>query len=398
MYPAFGGTENWWQNNPSGSQQGYGSTNPSGFSGAQSGSFGGPYGYNPSMWFGTYTPGFQGYHPGYGMGMQHWGWGGQGWHPGFGMQGSFPWQGYQGHMPYSFANYPYNWFGTYTPGFQGFNPGFGMGMGMPSWGGQSFGMQGSFPWHGYQGQMPYNWYGTYTPGFQGYHPGYGMGMQHWGWGGQGWHPGFGTQGSFPWQGYQGHMPYSFANYPYDWYGTYTPGFQSFNPGFGMGMGMPGMHNWGSQGFGMQGSFPWQGYQGSYPGFGGSMGLGGLRHWGGTYTPQFTTTGLPTDDEIAEMIYDTLDADPLVPWDADIDVNVDAGTVNLSGTVPNKRIKHAAGDDAWWIPGVTDVQNSLQVSGRHRGRTGESGQTGSQAGGGQARRRTTGTQSQPQSQG
>ena len=97
------------------------------------------------------------------------------------------------------------------------------------------------------------------------------------------------------------------------------------------------------------------------------GLGGLRRWGGTYTPQYASTGLPTDEEIVEMIYDAFDADPLVPWDADIDVSVEAGTVTLAGTVPNKRIKHAAGDDAWWIPGVTDVQNNLEVTGRHRGR-------------------------------
>ncbi len=95
------------------------------------------------------------------------------------------------------------------------------------------------------------------------------------------------------------------------------------------------------------------------------GLGGLRRHGGTYTQQFLTTGLPTDEEIAEMIYDQLDVDPLIPYDADINVDVDAGTVTLTGTVPDKAAKHAAGDDAWWIPGVDDVKNELQVSGRHR---------------------------------
>jgi len=95
------------------------------------------------------------------------------------------------------------------------------------------------------------------------------------------------------------------------------------------------------------------------------GLGGLRRHGGTYTQQFLTTGLPTDQEITEMIYDQMDVDPLIPYDADINVDVDAGVVTLTGTVPDKAAKHAAGDDAWWVPGVDDVNNQITVSGRHR---------------------------------
>jgi osmotically-inducible protein OsmY len=73
-----------------------------------------------------------------------------------------------------------------------------------------------------------------------------------------------------------------------------------------------------------------------------------------------------------MIYDALDADPLIPFDANIDVTVEAGTVYLRGEVPSKRIKHAAGDDAWWIPGVVDVHNEIKVTPR-RPRGGEAGQ-------------------------
>ncbi|HEX5416489.1 MAG TPA: BON domain-containing protein [Chloroflexota bacterium] len=90
------------------------------------------------------------------------------------------------------------------------------------------------------------------------------------------------------------------------------------------------------------------------------GLGGARTWGGTYTPQFLTTGLPTDNEIVEMVYDSMDDDPVIPFDADITVDSNAGTVTLTGTVHSKLVKHAAGDDAWWIPGVDDVRNQLQV--------------------------------------
>ena len=69
-----------------------------------------------------------------------------------------------------------------------------------------------------------------------------------------------------------------------------------------------------------------------------------------------------------MIYDALDADPLVPYDADIDVAVDSGEVTLTGTVPNKRVKHSIGDNAWWVPGVTDVHNHLAIGGRRRSRS------------------------------
>ncbi|MCL5961546.1 MAG: BON domain-containing protein [Chloroflexi bacterium] len=106
------------------------------------------------------------------------------------------------------------------------------------------------------------------------------------------------------------------------------------------------------------------YQGNL-GLAGAWGLGGLRTWGETYSRQFTATGLPTDEEITEMVYDTIDADPWVPYDADINVEVEAGEVTLTGTVPSKRAKLAVGDDAWWIPGVVDVRNDLAVSGRHR---------------------------------
>jgi osmotically-inducible protein OsmY len=81
-------------------------------------------------------------------------------------------------------------------------------------------------------------------------------------------------------------------------------------------------------------------------------------------------GLPTDSEIEEMIYDAIDADPLIPFDANVDVSVEAGTVYLRGDVPSKRIKHAAGDDAWWIPGVIDVHNEMKVTQRHRGQQAE----------------------------
>jgi hypothetical protein len=61
-----------------------------------------------------------------------------------------------------------------------------------------------------------------------------------------------------------------------------------------------------------------------------------------------------------MTYDSILADPLIPANVEINVDSDAGVVTLTGTVPTKQVKHAAGDDAWWIPGVDDVHNDIQV--------------------------------------
>ncbi|MCL5957962.1 MAG: BON domain-containing protein [Chloroflexi bacterium] len=45
---------------------------------------------------------------------------------------------------------------------------------------------------------------------------------------------------------------------------------------------------------------------------------------------------------------------------DVNVDVDDGVVTLSGTVHSRFEKRSAGDDAWDVPGVKDVCNSLQV--------------------------------------
>jgi hypothetical protein len=84
-----------------------------------------------------------------------------------------------------------------------------------------------------------------------------------------------------------------------------------------------------------------------------------------YLPQYRLTGLPTDAEIEEIINDALDHNPAIPLDADLEIKCDAGQVVLSGTVPDKRIKRAAGEVAWWIPGVTDVNNGIVVTGRRQ---------------------------------
>ncbi|HLG51832.1 MAG TPA: BON domain-containing protein [Chloroflexota bacterium] len=152
------------------------------------------------------------------------------------------------------------------------------------------------------------------------------------------------------------------------------GFVGGPPGPAQMMGPTGAGTWGMRGYGSMMGPGWGAWP---PGYGYALGwpwlgpvglgwgLGGGRRWGGTYSPQFLVSGLPTDEEIEEMVYDAIDADPLVPFDVDVNVESDAGTVTLTGTVPTKEIKHAIGDDAWWIPGVDDVRNEIQVVGRRR---------------------------------
>lgn len=82
----------------------------------------------------------------------------------------------------------------------------------------------------------------------------------------------------------------------------------------------------------------------------------------------------TDDEIRYFVEQALDNDPTLPTHTQIDVQVNNGVVTLSGTVPNKRIKHAAGDDAWWVPQVCDVHNEINVVSR-RERAAGAGQGG-----------------------
>ncbi len=161
------------------------------------------------------------------------------------------------------------------------------------------------------------------------------------------------------------------------------GYGSTMMGGPMGMGYPsggGYPYFAGMGypFGMGPSFPY-GFQ---PGFQPSYGpwFGGPMTWGGTYPGMYGgprmyggpatygggwayTENWPSDEQIGEMIYDSIDADPVIPYDSDINVDVTGGVVTLSGTVPNKRIKHAVGDDAWWVPGVWDVSNNLQIVGR-----------------------------------
>ncbi|MBI2864064.1 MAG: BON domain-containing protein [Chloroflexi bacterium] len=141
----------------------------------------------------------------------------------------------------------------------------------------------------------------------------------------------------------------------------TCGFQGSYPMMGMPQFAGGM----MPSFGFPGYYPWQGFPGSMPGY--PTFTQGYPGYPQGYFPGYQTMTVPDDEQIREMIYDSIDADPLVPYDCDVSVEVTGGLVTLTGSLPNKRVKHAIGDDAWWIPGVWDVNNQIEIAGRARGK-------------------------------
>ena len=74
---------------------------------------------------------------------------------------------------------------------------------------------------------------------------------------------------------------------------------------------------------------------------------------------------PTNDhDVEELLYDALE---LLPGAGDVEVRSEGGRVTVTGNVPHKRIKHDVGELAWAIPAITDVQNTVTITGRRRSR-------------------------------
>jgi hypothetical protein len=142
-------------------------------------------------------------------------------------------------------------------------------------------------------------------------------------------------------GYGPAMPWSYGS---QWGYPSTMG-GNFGTGYGFPMtNYPASMGMGTGGFGF-GPANWSNF-GTFP----SLGFG----YG--WTPM-------TDEELAYRVEQEIDNDPSIPAHVSIDVEAQDGIVTLSGTVPNKRIKHAAGDDAWWLPQVIDVHNTIEVQPR-----------------------------------
>ena len=76
-------------------------------------------------------------------------------------------------------------------------------------------------------------------------------------------------------------------------------------------------------------------------------------------------GPTSDQDVEEFIYDALE---LLSGAGDVEVRSEGGRVSLTGSVPHKRIKRDAGELAWAIPGITDVNNTVTITARRRSRT------------------------------
>ncbi len=75
-------------------------------------------------------------------------------------------------------------------------------------------------------------------------------------------------------------------------------------------------------------------------------------------------GPATDQDVEELLYDTIE---LMPGAGDVEIRCEGGRLSLSGSVPNKRVKHDVGELAWAIPGINDVNNGLSITTRRRTR-------------------------------
>lgn len=85
------------------------------------------------------------------------------------------------------------------------------------------------------------------------------------------------------------------------------------------------------------------------------------------------SGPASDQDIEEFVYDALD---LLPGTNDVEVRSDGGRITLTGNVSQKRIKRDAGEIAWAIPGINDVNNTIAIAPRRRARM--QGREGEQA--------------------
>jgi hypothetical protein len=77
-----------------------------------------------------------------------------------------------------------------------------------------------------------------------------------------------------------------------------------------------------------------------------------------------STAPTADQEIEDFVYDALD---LLSGATDVEARCEGGKVQLTGSVPNKRVKRDIGEVVWAIPSVNDVQNNITITARRRSR-------------------------------
>ena len=69
----------------------------------------------------------------------------------------------------------------------------------------------------------------------------------------------------------------------------------------------------------------------------------------------------TDTPLTDAVFASLSSDPRIPDPIEIAVEADGRLVTLRGTVESFRQRRAAGEDAYYVEGVDDVDNQLNVS-------------------------------------
>jgi len=82
-------------------------------------------------------------------------------------------------------------------------------------------------------------------------------------------------------------------------------------------------------------------------------------------------GPTNDNEIEEFIYDALE---FLPGSNEVEIRCEGGRATLTGSVPHKRLKRDAGEIAWAIPAINDVQNNLTITARRRRTQGREAET------------------------
>jgi hypothetical protein len=72
-----------------------------------------------------------------------------------------------------------------------------------------------------------------------------------------------------------------------------------------------------------------------------------------------------DDVLEDRVYDALQADPRIPPQATIAVDVHDRVATLTGVVTDKWTKHTIAGDALAVPGIADVDNKITIRRRPR---------------------------------
>jgi hypothetical protein len=76
-------------------------------------------------------------------------------------------------------------------------------------------------------------------------------------------------------------------------------------------------------------------------------------------------GPASEQDVEELLYDAIEM--MMPNAGEVEVRCESGRLSLTGAVPNKRVKHDIGELAWAVPGINDVNNTLNIQSRRRAR-------------------------------